>query len=388
MSCKEIFTKIEDLHEAYVSVWTDIGNIESPTDNKAGVDAVGAYLARHATARGWRVKRLAQAVSGDVIDITMNPAAEGAPVVLSGHMDTVYPIGSFGTPAVRREGDRLCGPGVTDCKGGIVAGLLAMEALEQCGYRARPVRLLLQSDEETGSKGSDKATIRYICERAKDAVAFFNLERHAEGEACLARKGILTFTFTVHGKEAHASACATQGSNAILEAAHKIIEIERYKDDGGLTCCCSTVTGGTAVNTVAGECRFTVNVRFSTAAEEAWVKEEMQRIAADVHVEGCHTEVAITSHRVAMEYTERGAALLARVNEALSAAGLGTLRASRRKGGSDAADVTAYGIPCLDSLGVCGEHIHSPAEWADIGSLTVAAKRLACMIVGLDAPEA
>ena len=81
------------------------------------------------------------------------------PIALSGHMDTVHPIGIFGSPAVRREGDRLYGPGTMDCKGGIVAGLLAMDALARSGYTDRPVMMLLQSNEEIGSGRNNKEPI-------------------------------------------------------------------------------------------------------------------------------------------------------------------------------------------------------------------------------------
>ena len=178
MNAEKLFHEIDLLAEEYLRVWEDVCNIESPSHHKAGVDAVGKYFSDMASTRGWTVETLPQTVSGDVVCITMNPTAEGEPVCISGHMDTVHPLGSFGTPAVRIDGDRICGPGVADCKGGVVAGFMAMDALHRLGFSSRPVRLLLQSDEEVSSMPSNKETINYISQKAQGATAFLNLENY------------------------------------------------------------------------------------------------------------------------------------------------------------------------------------------------------------------
>ncbi len=382
MDCRTVFEKIDALAEEYVKVWEDVCNIESPTTHKAGVDAVGAYLSDLARTRGWEVEIFEQPVSGNVVCITMNKDALGTPVSLSGHIDTVHEVGSFGSPAVRIEGNKIYGPGVTDCKGGVVAGLLAMDALRLAGFTDRPVRMLLQSDEENGSDTSEKKTIGYICERAKDSCAFLNLEGNTAGEACLVRKGIITFTFTVKGVAAHASRCAVEGASAIAEAAYKIIELEKLKDAEGLTCNCGVITGGTVANTVPDLCVFRANVRFATKEQLAWVREYVEKVAATVHVEGCSCTVTSTM-RVAMELEQRNVDLLEKMNRIFSESGLPALKASKRTGGSDAADVTVYGIPCVDSIGVRGGKIHSLDEFGYIDSLTEAAKRLAAVAANI-----
>ena len=379
---ERLFETIDALYEEYLDVWEAVCNIESPTRHKEGVDAVGRFFADRARARGWQVEVFPQPVAGDVVCITLNPDAKAAPLALSGHMDTVHPLGSFGTPAVHREGGNIYGPGVDDCKGGIVAAFLAMDALDRCGFTARPVQLLLQSDEEFNL--SNKTTIATICEKAKDAVAFLNLEGHVAGTACVIRKGIATFTFTVTGQEAHASACAEAGANAILEAAHKIIQLETWKDPDGLTCNCGVICGGTAVNTVPGQCEFKANVRFATQEQLEWARAEAKRIADEVHVPGCTCVVEQTGGRLAMEDRARNWELLAKMNAIFEGCGLPVLTGCKRKGGSDAADVTAYGIPCVDSIGVEGGAIHSPKEYAVMKSLKESAKRLAAVAAHID----
>ena len=377
---QELFDLVEKTSKEYLSVWEDVCNIESPTDFKEGVDKVGSYFADLAKKHGWQVELFEQENVGNVVCITMNPEAIEQPVTFSGHLDTVYPVGSFGEVPTKLDGDKIYGPGVADCKGGVVAAFLAMDVLQKLGFTSRPVRLLLQSDEENGSRLSQKATINYICEKAKDSLAFINLEQHTRGEACLQRKGIITFEFIVEGQESHSSRCAVSGANAIAEAAHKIIEIEKIKDDQGVTCCCSVIKGGTVVNTVPGNCEFKVNVRFATAEQEAWIREYMQNIADAVYVEGCKTQLKISSYRTSMQYTAKNEQLLNRINECLEKAELPQLTSSKRTGGSDAADVSAFGIPCVDSMGVVGGCIHSPKETAYIDSLAESAKRLVWVV--------
>ncbi|MBQ9805710.1 MAG: M20/M25/M40 family metallo-hydrolase [Clostridia bacterium] len=379
MDWKSISDKIDRLNDKYLSVWEDICNIESPTDDKNGVDAVALYVTQLAEKKDWEVEVIVQKVSGNPVCITLNPDADAAPISLSGHMDTVHPVGSFGSPAVRRDETRMYGPGVLDCKGGIVAALLAMDALDQCGFRARPVQLLLQSDEEKGSAPSKKETIRYICEKAKNSVGFLNLEGHTAGAACLARKGIVNFTFTVTGVEAHSSNCAEKGANAIADAAHKILELEKIKDAAGLTCNCGVISGGTVPNTVAGTCEFKANVRFATMEQYEWICDYVQKLAAIEHVKGCSCTVSQTGYRVMMEDCQRNRSLLDTMNRIFEQTGLPCLKASTRKGGSDAADVTAYGIPCVDSLGVEGGKIHTVHEYAELASLKSSAKRIAAV---------
>ena len=378
MSSNELFKKIEALYPKYLDVWERLCSIESPTDNKDGLDAASTFLASVGEAFGCHIDRFSQAVAGDVITLTLNPEATEAPFILSGHLDTVHPVGLFGTPPVRRDDTYIYGPGVVDCKGGVVAALCAMEALSMLGFRRRPIKLILQTDEEGGSARSGGETIRYMMESAKGAVAFLNLEGHNAGWACLLRKGIATFTFTVRGIAAHAASCATDGASAICEAAHKIICLEKFKDANGLTCNCGVIEGGTTPNTVPALCSFRANVRFATQEQLSYMRTFVKELASKSVVKGTVTTVEETGGRPAMEYAERNEALLRRLNDIYERNGLPVLLpADRRLGGSDAAYITLAGVPCIDSLGVEGEHIHSKEERARLLSLLSAAKRLA-----------
>jgi len=379
---KKVFEKIDSLMDEYTKILEDVVCIESPTAIKDKVDEVGKYFTNLALKNGWEVEIEKFEEYGDVVAIIMNRNAPGSLITLSGHMDTVHSVGIFGEPPIRREGDKLFGPGTMDCKGGIVAGFLAMNALADMGYKDRPVMMILQSNEEVGSS----QTIDYICEKAKDSIAFINLEGHDgsfEGKACLKRKGIARFLFDIKGIETHSSYCAREGANAIAEAAHKILELEKIKNNDGLTFNCGVIEGGTMPNTVPGSCNFKLDVRFATNEEYEEAKEIVKRVADKNYINGCITEVNQISTRVAMELNDKNINLLNKVNKIFDANGLTELEIGERSGGSDASCVSSYGIPCIDSVGICGERSHSVEEYALISSMAESAKRVASIIVEL-----
>lgn len=371
-----IFKKVDDLAQEYFNVWEDVCNIESPTNYKKGVDEVGEYFVKMAKARGWKIEYSKQEAAGDVVCITMNPDSDLQPVVISGHIDTVHPVGMFGTPAVHRDEEKIYGPGVTDCKGGVVAGFLAMDALYECGFNRRPVKLLLQTDEETGSRTSGGKTIQYICEKSKYAVVFLNLETHTPKKATLSRKGIISYRFDIEGKEGHSSRCVTEGANAVVDAAYKIIELDKFKEDDGITCNCAIVSGGTVVNTIPGKCTFSVNFRYATNQQLEQIESFVENLASTEHVPGCKCTYEKISARPTLEVKEENIKILKRVNEIFAEYSIPTLEGRMLRGGSDAAYVTQCGIPCIDSLGTEGDGIHSINEFAKLNSLLDAAKRI------------
>lgn len=382
MDTVHIFSVIGELNEQYCDLWETVCNMESPTDDKQGVDAVGNVFIQIARQKGWDVEISEQEQAGNAICITMNPLSREQPIVFSGHIDTVFPRGSFPTPAVHRDEERIYGPGVIDCKGGVVAAVMAMDALTRCGFRKRPVKLIIQTDEETGSKTSNKQTIAFMLKKAGDAIAFLNLEGVQYGTAVLSRKGILRCRFTVRGKSAHSAKCL-EGANAICEAAHKIIELEKWKDPDGITCNCGVIQGGTVPNSVAETCAFLADIRFVTQEQYREAVSLCRRIAKESTVPGCVCNLETVSERPAMPLTEQNQALFTKINAVFERCGLPVLAPRHSLGGSDAAYTTQAGIPTVDSLGVDGGRIHSLQEFAYLVSLVDCAQRLAAMALYL-----
>lgn len=376
MKCQTLLEKIDELNEQYISVWEDVCNIESPTAHKEGVDAVCNYFVTMAKERGWDVEVLELENAGNAACITINPDAPAAPVCFSGHIDTVHPIGLFGSPAVHKDDTYIYGPGITDCKGGVVASFMALDALSQCGFTARPVKLIIQSDEETSSKNSGKKTVQFMVEKAKGAVAFLNTECFGDNSVVLARKGIVRYRFNIHGKAAHSSLC-NKGANAIAEAAHKILKLEVMKDPDGLTCNCGVIQGGTVANTVPAECSFLADIRFATREQYEEAVKTVEAVAAHSDIEGCTCDLEEVSQRPAMPLTEMNLAFLETLNGIYEKNDLPRLRYRTAAGGSDAAYTTEAGIPTVDDVGVEGYYIHSVKECALLSSLAESAKRLA-----------
>ncbi len=380
MENNKLFDIIDQINDEYVKLWVDVSNTESPTDYKKGVDKACGFFIDVAEKMGWDIEILENEFSGNPVCITMNGCSSEKPICLSGHLDTVHSVGSFGTPAVKIDGDKMYGPGVMDCKGGTVAALEAMVALHKAGYKKRPIKLLLQTDEEVNSMQSEKATINFVCEKAKDAVAFLNCESAKDDTAVLWRKGISRYRVDVYGKAIHASRCVEGGANAILEAANKIIELERFKDNDGLTSTCGLITGGTKANTVPDFCSFVVEYRFVDNKQFEFAEQVTYEIAEKCTVEGTRAKTKRIGFRPAMEKCERNYALLERINEILKANGISQLTARGSLGGSDAADTTSKGIPTIDSIGVKGDFIHTPNEFAYISSLKESAQKIATIV--------
>lgn len=376
MKCEKLFKTIDSLNDEYIKFLVDICTIESPTEYKEGVDRVGEYFVNKANEKGWLVERQKQEISGDVVCITMNPDAKEAPVCFSGHSDTVHPIGLFGEKPVSIDDENIYGPGVLDCKGGLCASFMAMDALEKVGFTKRPVKLIIQSDEENGSRNSKKTTVQYMCEKAKDSICFLNTELAKENKMIIAMRGICKYRFEITGKPVHSSRCF-KGVSAICEAAQKIIRLESYKDGNSITCNCGLISGGTAENTVPEKCTFTADFRFKTMDEQKEIAKAVEEIASTSFVEGSSCTYTLVSSRCSMPKTEKNIELFEKIKKIYSENGLGEFEMAEFLGGADSADLTNFGVPTLDGFGLLGGRIHQLGEFARLDSIAYAAKKLA-----------
>ncbi|GEM_PF-196881 len=374
---KDLFDTIDSYKDEFINIWKDIVEIESPTSYKEGVDRVGQYFKDYAKKEMWEYEEHINETAGNAIAITMNPNAEGKPIVISGHMDTVHPLGSMKTYI---DGNRMYGPGCTDCKGGLIVCLLAMKALKDCGFTQRKIIFLLQADEENGSKNSNN--IEWMTEKSKDSLCFLNTEMQGGDTATIIRKGIMHYVLEVKGKAAHASACLS-GVSAIKETSHKIIELEKLQEEDGITINVGTITGGSVSNTVPEYCRCEIDVRFNNDEEALRADEYINKVCATPVLEGAEVKVTRTGKRVAMEENEVNKELLNKVNEIFKTHGLKELGIRKSAGGSDASNISHTGIPTLDSIGVKGGRIHSKDEYAELDSLCENTKYLALIITDL-----
>ena len=351
---------------------------ESPSEDRPAVNAAMALLERWAREQGARVKRHRQREFGDVLELRFGPSRSSRkPVLLLGHLDTVWPIGTISKMPWREADHRYWGPGVLDMKAGVVMALAALNTLRALKL-ARPVTLLLNSDEEVGSPISRAITERLALESA----AVLVLEP-AQGLAYkTARKGVGHYDVQVTGVAAHSGVDFERGHSAILELAKLIQTISGFTNLARkLTVNCGVIAGGTRSNVVASSARCEVDVRIAKSTDAVYV----EKLFRSLKVSDPHCKLTITGgiNRPPME---RKAGTIALFKKARSlAAELGfNLEEAATGGGSDGNFTAALGVPTLDGMGAVGEGAHAAHESVVIEHLVPRTALLAAMIASIE----
>jgi glutamate carboxypeptidase len=365
---------------AYLADLHEIVSMDSGTRNKAGVDAVASALQRRLEATGAEVTRLPNPIFGDSVVARLRGTGSRK-IVMVGHTDTVYPDGTAELRPFRVEGDRAYGPGTSDMKNGVLAGLYAMTALRDAGTLPfGELVLFLNSDEEVGSPTTSQA----IDLECRDAVAALVLESgRANDSVVVGRKGVYEYTITVQGRSAHAGANPERGRSAIHELAHKIVAITALNGmTPGTTINAGVVRGGIARNVVAETAACDIDVRALSLAAYEEVDREIRRIIAEPVVPDTRIEMQTGSCFAPMERNARNEGLyeVARGVAARLGFALGVVESG---GGSDANHISAMGIPVLDGLGPRGAGAHSPEEHLLIPSVVPRTALLAHLVLEL-----
>lgn len=340
--------------------------LESPTSDKAGVDAVGALLAAELRGLGAVVRTVPQTAVGDHVLGVFNAGA-GAPIILILHMDTVHPKGSIlSAMPIRREDGRLFGPGVCDMKGSHAVALSALRALASAGeLPRREIRVLFTSDEETGSRTSRSV----IEDQSRDcALAMVMEPALPDGRLKSSRKGTGLFTVTATGRAAHAGADHAKGINAIQELAHHVLEVQSWTDYArGLTVSVGDIRGGGATNVVPDSASFRADLRIARASDGPYAVEKF--LALKPVLPGASLAVEGGLNRPPMEADAGRLATIARIND-IAQRELGRrLEHAPSGGGSDASFTAGIGVPTMDGLGAVGDGLHAHHEHILIDSL-------------------
>jgi glutamate carboxypeptidase len=351
--------------------------IESPTDNKPATDQLGRWLAQKFDALGGHSKFHRAAGFGDHLQVDFPGKNGRKPILLLGHMDTVYSLGTLAKMPCKVSDGRLYGPGAYDMKSGIALMLYAIDALrDQSGQLPRPTTVLLVSDEEVGSDTSRRITE----ELAKKSAAVLVLEPSygPKGALKTARKGVGEFQLKVTGKSAHAGLDFDKGHSAIVELARQIERISKFTDlKRGLTVNVGLVRGGTRVNVIAAEASASIDVRVASAADAALITRKLRSLKAiDRH---CKLEMTGGVERMPME-RKGGVVALYRQAVELAKQVRWKLEEAAVGGGSDGNLTAALGIPTLDGLGGVGEGAHATHESIVISELPRRAALIAALI--------
>jgi glutamate carboxypeptidase len=347
---------------------------ESPSDDPTSINLANALVAETAPSFGGTAKTHKQKRFGDVLELRFGPArSRQKPLLLLGHLDTVWPLGTLKTMPFREASGRLSGPGVLDMKAGVVMALAALRALHTLNL-ARPVILLLNSDEEIGSPVS-----RAITERlAQRSSAVFVLEP-AQGLAYkTARKGVGQYNLQVTGVAAHSGVDFATGHSAVLEMAKLVQTVSNFTDlRKKRTVNCGVLHGGTRSNVVAAEAHAEIDVRVAKASDAARIDKLFRSLK--VSDPACRLEITGGMNRPPMERTPGTVALFKRARKLAAELGF-PLDEAATGGGSDGNFTAALGVPTLDGMGAVGEGAHAAHEHILIEHLVPRTALLAAMI--------
>ena len=354
--------------------------INSFTENVEGGRQVAEGLRAVLEIGGVTAKTVASTRYADHL-VFETPGKKGvSPIALVGHLDTVFPPGTF--EGYRVDGDLRRGPGVLDMKGGLVVVAFAVKAIaETMGLDAiAPLRIVIVADEEVGSP-EGRGVIENAIGGASSCLVF---ESGRKADAIITRrKGTGMMRAIVHGKAAHAGNAHAEGRNAIWAAARFVDRVQRLTDYArGVTVNVGTIHGGQSKNTVPDRVEVALDLRFCTKADAEQLVDQVraaaiETVAGEPAFDGMRIELDGGIARVPLEKTAASAALMEAYAECARASGLGASEAPLVGGGSDASTSSAMGIASIDGLGPRGIGFHTKDEQIEVGSLVPKAQALA-----------
>ncbi|MEM8744500.1 MAG: M20 family metallopeptidase [Pseudomonadota bacterium] len=358
--------------------------IESPTSDGAAVNRMADRVVSDCEDLGLTIERIpGEDGWGDLVIARNHDPQDAQPgILVLAHMDTVHPIGTKSQDnPVRREDDRLYGPGSYDMKAGAYMSLYAYRHLQRLGKDPQlPVTYMFMSEEEVGSPFSRK---HIEAEAAKAKYVLVAEPARDGGKVVVARKGVADFVMRATGRPSHAGSRHQDGRSAIKEVARQILEIEDMTDyERGVTFNAGMISGGTGINVVPRECEVHIDMRVMTPEDgEHFTDILLNRKSHDPDVE---IEVTGGLNRPPYQMTDGGKALFEFAREACAEHGLDLQYTPITGGGSDGNYSGAMGVPTLDGMGVDGAGAHTLDEYILISSLVPRTKMWIKMLERLE----
>lgn len=364
-------------------------NIDCGSYTPAGVNEVGRWTGDFLADLGATVEYRPDPAGklGDTVIATFTGRAGAARVMLIGHLDTVFDPGTATLRPFRLDDGVAHGPGVTDMKSGLLAGLYALRALVgvRGGLPFERLVFVANPDEEIGSPTSTP----HIREIAADIDVALVLEcARANGDIVSSRKGILDTRLRVQGRAAHAGVEPEKGRSAILEAARIVTDLHALNGRWpGVTVNVGVIGGGTRPNVVPEHCTLEVDVRATSREALETAEAEIRQIAEATEVEDTTVAFETMARWWPMEKLEHSARLVQHAQAVAAALGF-EIRDAATGGASDANTTAGMGVASLDGLGPVGGNDHSPAEYLDVDSIVPRTTMLAGLLLAVAAdPE-
>lgn len=355
---------------------------ESPSFVKPEVDKFARMVAAEWRKRGASVAILKQRERGDHVraEIWLGEGRAAGQIMVLGHTDTVYPLGTLSKMPFRIAGGKAWGPGTFDMKGGLVMALAAVDALRSLGVKPRKKFVFFwNSDEEIGSYGSRNLIEREA--RRSDAVMVLEPSYGREGRLKTQRKGVGGAEIIVVGRSAHAGIDPENGINAVHELALQIARVMKMNDkQRGVAIQATVVAGGTVPNVVPAEARAQIDIRFTRLADAKTIERKLRGLRPIA--KGARVRVIMGGLRPPLERTAALQSLFHHAQQLMEEIGL-PLKEAATGGGSDGNFTAAIGVPTLDGLGAIGDGAHSPREHIVIREIPARAALIAGLLATL-----
>jgi glutamate carboxypeptidase len=370
---------------AMLELLADLVNIDSGSYDKPGVAQVFRRLERHYNEHGLQVQPHYVDGIEAAISVTLNPGCTaGQPVLLMGHCDTVFPKGEAQRRPYSMDGTRAFGPGVADMKAGLVMHAFVLAALHRFGITDHEVIGLFTCDEEIGSPLS-KPVITEFAQRAR--YAFNGEPGRASGNVITGRKGGVFMEMSIEGKAAHSGANFTEGINAISEAAHKIIELDKLTDlERGITVNVGLVSGGQSVNTSAPSAKAAIDLRIRDMHQRNETMGRIQCICTKSFITGTLAKLGIMGEFHPFVPSANSQKLYQLYEDTVT--GLGHHTGQEFSGGCADSGVTSnMGVITLCGTGPLGAKYHTPDEYCETSTIIPRAQAVVLTMQKLNATQ-
>ncbi len=369
----------------YIEELRELCAIDSDSYHKSGLDEVALFLAARMRGLGMQVTIFERQTWGNDLYGVL-PGDGGRNVLLLGHMDTVYPVGTAAARPLEVQGDIIYGPGVSDMKGCILSAIYAIEALSALDYRSfGEIRFLCVSDEEINTRHCQDI-MQKACENAQGALV---LEAaRSNGDIVSARKGHTWYMLTARGRSAHAGVEPEKGRNAVVEIAHQVLQFQNLNGwREGIAVNPGVISGGTLPNVVPDHAQAQFDLRFlrdddRIATEKRFHELMMQKRIPDVEL----TLDRAPDIKAPMIQTPESLKLAHQAQHIANLLGF-SVNHVLTGGSSDASYATGYGVPTLDGLGPIGGRDHSPEEYLVHSSVAPRTALLAGLIASIGNTE-
>ena len=363
----------------YINDLEFVINRDCGTGNAANITAVAEYLCKQYNALGFKAELVDFGENvGKAVLARNKPNADRYDVLFNAHLDTVFPDGTVEKRPLRIEGDIAYGPGVSDCKGGVLAILHAMKNARREDLERLSIAILHNPDEEIGSPSS----ARWLCEHAKKAKRVIVCEpARDKGELLKARKGYANFRVVFHGKAAHAGNNPQDGRNANI--AMMKFGLESYKlhqPEIGITVNPGVVGCATKLSNVVSDMAYIdYDVRFLEDAQGDQVKEKFQELCSRDWGKDIQVEFTVVKEKPAMPYNDRSKELVDTMTRAAQMAGF-EAKWVLAGGYSDGNIMAKMGVPVVDGCGPAGGQLHSDREYSRLNTVERHVKMLARLL--------